>query len=134
MVIEATEIDGAHLPARSCLAVPMEMHQGERRLAPTAVCCMLGEGPLEASTSLWGCPGTQRPILSCFLSPFQGKLTLSLRILRDAINGTPLFFNMPSCLTTHLKTNPILSSRSHSCEHGSGSRLDIELTLGACNG
>lgn len=45
MVIEAIEIDGAHLPARSCLAVPMEMHQGERGLAPAAASCMLEEGP-----------------------------------------------------------------------------------------
>lgn len=45
MVIEPIEIDGAHLPARSCLAVSMETRQGEQGLALAAASCMLEEGP-----------------------------------------------------------------------------------------
>lgn len=64
MVIEAIEIDGAHLPARSCLAVPMEMHQGERGLAPAAASCMLEEGPWGLLTVSLGLSWAQRRFLS----------------------------------------------------------------------
>lgn len=54
MVIGAIEIDGAHLPARGCRAVPMEMHQGEQGTCPCSCQLHTGSRPLEASSCLSG--------------------------------------------------------------------------------
>lgn len=79
MVIEAIEIDGAHLPARSCLAVPMEMHQGERGTLSCSCQLQAGRRPLEASYCLSGVVLGPKgaPSLLPFPSPSQGKLRLS---------------------------------------------------------
>lgn len=74
MVIEAIEIDGAHLPARSCLAVSMEMHQGERGLALAAASCTLEEGPWRLLTVSLGLSQGPKVLPLSFLSSLPPRL------------------------------------------------------------
>lgn len=99
MVIGAIEIDGVHLPARGCWAVPMEMHQGKLGTCPCSCQLHTGSRPWRLLTVFLEL--SQGPRVLC---PSQGKLREHPWVFPgNSLKELDFSSARPSCLIVTLK-------------------------------